>query len=738
MKVNYYFVFASMTTINWPPEIYQDWLQGQYARVADYYEQKVEQDPESPENYWYLGLTYLLLGQEEQAQFTWLVVLGQWEGEVLEFYQQELIKILDNEAERQEQHNNDIISWVIRGHIRELQPNNYNNLLQFICLDLIVSENPSEKFQNWQLSQLISSIGTEKIKDEILINALSLIPKFPSLDSLEFIRYCLKILEKNSDVVTIIVEAIRDFFYKVNYFEYVIDVLKICSEFDPENLAVINVIYAFYVEFKYLENATEFAKAFIERSSTLTEKIFGYYMILSVTLKMSNWQKALDLFCVYSQLLQDFLGQKIDLKYLFIQYSFVIVGQPLPYFQDSPQKNRLLINYSSKIFQEVALANNSSLLFSSAIDLRYNRPLRIGYIGHTLRAHPVGYLGRWLIHHQDYQHIKNYGYMFLHSSTSFAEEWFINKMDGYYCFQRDIKSAIEQIKADQIDILVDLDSLTCQLTCEVLSLKPAPIQVTWLGFDASGIPNVDYFIADPYVLPDDAQDYYSEKIWRLPNCYLGIDGFEIGVPTLRREDLNIPQDAVIFANFQNALKRHPHILRQQMKILKAVPNSYLLVKGTGKADEIQNLFESIAQEEKIELARLRFLEPCATEMEHRANLGMVDVILDTYPYNGATSTLETLWMGIPLVTRVGEQFAARNSYTFMMNVGVTEGIAWSDEEYVEWGIKLGTDENLRKEISWKLHQSKKTSPLWNGKQFACEMEKAYRKMWEIYVQETVK
>jgi predicted O-linked N-acetylglucosamine transferase (SPINDLY family) len=91
-------------------------------------------------------------------------------------------------------------------------------------------------------------------------------------------------------------------------------------------------------------------------------------------------------------------------------------------------------------------------------------------------------------------------------------------------------------------------------------------------------------------------------------------------------------------------------------------------------------------------------------------------------------------MEIPLVTKVGEQFAARNSYTFMMNAGISEGIAWTDEEYVEWGIKLGKDENLRAKIAWKLRQSKKTSPLWNAKQFTLEMEKAYRQMWEIYCQ----
>ena len=85
-----------------------------------------------------------------------------------------------------------------------------------------------------------------------------------------------------------------------------------------------------------------------------------------------------------------------------------------------------------------------------------------------------------------------------------------------------------------------------------------------------------------------------------------------------------------------------------------------------------------------------------------------------------------------MVTLVGEQFSARNSYTMMINAGITEGIAWNVREYVEWGIKFGTDASLRKEVAWKLRQSRKTSPLWDGRQFAKEMENTYRKMWEIY------
>ncbi|MGL5509244.1 MAG: O-linked N-acetylglucosamine transferase, SPINDLY family protein, partial [Microcoleaceae cyanobacterium] len=270
-------------------------------------------------------------------------------------------------------------------------------------------------------------------------------------------------------------------------------------------------------------------------------------------------------------------------------------------------------------------------------------------------------------------------------------------------------------------------------TCEILACKPASIQVTWLGWDASGIPAVDYYIADPYVLPEDAQSYYSEKIWRLPQTYLAISGFELGVSHLRRDELNIPADAVIYFTAQRAHKYHPDMAKVQMQILKSVPNSYFLIKGLADAESIQKFFLEIAEAEGVEPERIKFLPMSLTEEIHRANIAIADIVLDTYPYNGATTTMETLWMGIPIVTKVGQQFAARNSYTMMVNAGITEGIAWTDEEYIEWGIRLGKDENLRREISWKLKKGRQTAPLWNAKQFTREMENAYQQMWQIYL-----
>jgi predicted O-linked N-acetylglucosamine transferase (SPINDLY family) len=222
-------------------------------------------------------------------------------------------------------------------------------------------------------------------------------------------------------------------------------------------------------------------------------------------------------------------------------------------------------------------------------------------------------------------------------------------------------------------------------------------------------------------------------LWILPKTYIAVDGFEIATPTLSRKTLGIPSDAVVYLTSQTAIKRHPETIKTQLKILNAVKNGYLLVKGGEDGEIIKKLFTQLAQLEGVDSNRLKFLEKESFEEIYRANLQIADVVLDTYPYNGATTTLEVLWLGIPIVTFLGEQFAARNSYSFMINAGITEGIASSSQEYVEWGIRLGLDDELRSSVHWKLIQGRKNSPLWKAKEFTKEMENAFFDMWDIYI-----
>jgi len=409
----------------------------------------------------------------------------------------------------------------------------------------------------------------------------------------------------------------------------------------------------------------------------------------------------------------------------------------LPYFQDNPKFNHFLQN------QILKLASSQLKLYNKKQIAKYqncqerafqkdkNKPLRIGYICHCFTRHSVGWLARGLLGHHNREQFEIYGY-FINGKNFYdpIQEWYKQQMKKYYQCEFNGFEIAEQIYQDEIDILVDLDSLTLDITTQVMALKPAPIQVTWLGWDASGLPEIDYYIADNYVLPLQAQDYYTEKIWRLPNSYIAVDGFEVHLPSLRRDSLNIPNNGIIYYSGQSGFKRHPDTLNLQLKIISEVPNSYFLIKGVYQDDSIQEYFINLAKQYGIEKERLRFLPNALTEEIHRADLAIADIILDTYPYNGATTTLETLWMEIPLVTKVGEQFAARNSYTMMINAGINEGIAFNDQEYINWGVSFGKNEKLRQEVKWKLHQAKQRSPLWNAKQFTQEMEKAYQQMWQ--------
>jgi predicted O-linked N-acetylglucosamine transferase (SPINDLY family) len=358
----------------------------------------------------------------------------------------------------------------------------------------------------------------------------------------------------------------------------------------------------------------------------------------------------------------------------------------------------------------------------------------VGFIAHSLYDHSVGWLSRWLFKHLDRQALNTSIYLVNTEPTDpFFHQWFGSHVHQVRGCTNDIAATAAQISADQIDILIDLEGQTLDHACSILALKPAPIQATWLGWDATGIPGVDYFLADPYVLPQEAQSHYTEKIWRLPQTYISVEGFEVGLPNLRRDTLNIPSDAMVYLTCQASCKRHPENIRWQMQILRQVPNSYLLIKGQSHTQILQDLFCEIADSEGVPLDRLRFLPQAPSELVHRANLQIADVVLDTFPYNGATTTLETLWMGIPVVTRVGGQFTARYGYTLLTNAGLSEGIAWSDQEYIDWGIRYGIDPNLRLQVTHKLRQFRHSAPLWDAQKFTREMENALQQMWQIYL-----
>jgi predicted O-linked N-acetylglucosamine transferase (SPINDLY family) len=728
----------------WQQQAYQCLIQEDYKKGMDFYEQAIKAEPWNKSYYWYLGLLLLLQDQEVEAQATWLLGMVDGEEEQIDIWTLELIEVLKAEAERRRGLGHYSLSWVIRQHIQEIIPEDINNLLHSVGLSILLETYTGEELSSLGLFDLLKNPQTD-VDSELLMQVLKSILDYAPLlaSSLEFAEACIAHVRNPQTFIQIVVLAAVDIAHSLLMPTLAISFAELALRLEPQNLGILQNLAIFYQNSKQYEEGIKLAKLRYSFSRELPDQVFSSHQILRGLMSAGGyWEEVNVVAETHKLLLETLIAEQsttihpITVQNLFLSAFF------LPYLEDRPQTNRKIQNQLSKLCQtnvqvyakEQAEQLQKRRLLHKKLE-KSVKPLKIGYISHCLGTHSVGWLARWLFQYHDRKRFQIYGYFMLsRKNYDPLREWYINHVDQAQICGTSGSEIAEQIYQDEIDILIDLDSITLDINCEAMALKPAPVQVTWLGWDASGLPAVDYFIADPYVLPESAQDYYTEIIWRLPQTYIAVDGFEVGVPTLRRDHLDIPSDAVVYLSAQKSYKRHPGTARLQLKILKEVPNSYFLIKGAANEESITSFFNQIAEEEGVGCDRLRFLPEVAAESVHRANLGIADVVLDTYPYNGATTTLETLWMGIPLVTRVGEQFAARNSYTMMINAGITEGIAWTDEEYVEWGIRLGKDSAQRQQIAWKLRQSRQTAPLWNAQQFTREMEKAYEQMWQIYVE----
>ncbi|WP_309740357.1 O-linked N-acetylglucosamine transferase, SPINDLY family protein [Chamaesiphon sp. OTE_20_metabat_361] len=754
-------------------------------QTIEYYETIIDRGDEAHLNYWYLGIAYLLQEREIDAQATWFIPFervseksrispltpnsggtgiesppelgdlgGVWVVDLtfqtpfendsvdVEALTHDLASTLDRIATEKLTLNCLDNAWLISQYLREVDAAHLNNLFRSILLEIKLERFDPETLPDLDAATILGDAENREFDRQLLANLLTAILYYPSTEVCEFIEQCLIYLPKCQDEsIAIVVDAVLALEHKFGSQAFFIEALEKCLAVQPDNIATLNALSKLYCNDRDYQQAINIANRAYELCGNLISKIVTNNTIIRAILTSGDWLNADGIIDRHYRLLSELVDREDEL--LPANTSHLVIGAAvfIACVTDRPEYFRSLQNQIAKKYlqsTQYRLPNRSrSVGFAQSIApsslAKRSGVIRIGYLASTLRKHSVGWLSRWLWQYYDREKFQVFNYCINQNPDDpFYQQWFGDRADVSYCFGDNVDEIIDRIQADEIDILVDLDSLTLNLTAKILAAKPAPVQVSWLGWDATGLPTVDYFMADRYVLPDNAQEYYQEKIWRLPHSYLAVNGFEIGIATLKRRDLNIPDDAIIYWSGQVGHKRHPDTVRSQLRILKAVPNSYFLIKGDTDPQIVREFFGRIAAEEGVEFDRLRFLGKVADEYTHRANLAIADIVLDTFPYNGATTTLETLWMGIPMVTQVGQQFAARNSYTFMVNAGIEEGIAWNAQEYVEWGVKLGLDRELRMQVREKLRLNRQTAPVWNAKQFTLDMEAAYRQMWAIY------
>jgi predicted O-linked N-acetylglucosamine transferase (SPINDLY family) len=685
-------------------------------------------------NYWWLGISYALNNNLAEANTTWFTPLANAaDEETAAQLAADLGNTLLIAAQQQTELHNYRGALVLREYFQQLDSTCLENILQLVLLTDCCTQLHPAHILEWQLAEAIAE--TKEINQPLLAAAFSKMLGIICTENISQVLNCLQYSDRAEELLSILlIQAFG------SGFPYLADpgisVAEYCLELFPQHLGLMHFLSVTYPRVNRYADSAKMAQRYYEGCVTDAEKVRGYYLWTRALLEASDFEQVATIMPAYRSLVDQILQNPpldMDLENC---KSIISTTGFFPYLQDSPAENHDYQNRAGQLYQTCL---KSELAGSrpphSAKPKHKKKPgtLRIGYIGGTLRSHSVGWLSRWLWQYHNQEKFEVFTYNInTPEHNVFNAQWFASKSTANYYLNNNPAEIAGLIRQDQIDILVDVDSITSSITYEVMARRAAPVQVTWLGWDASGCPEIDYYIADSQVLPADAQSYYSEKIWRLPQTYLAVDGFEVGTATVSRSSLNIPPDAVIYFSAQKGYKLNATNILAQMQIVQQVPNSYLLVKTRMDEDTALRLYQSLAAEAGLEWSRIRFLGEDPNEMTHRANLQIADVVLDTFPYNGATTTLETLWLGIPMVTTKGEQFAARNSYAFMTCAGITEGIGNSIAEYIEWGIKLGKDQNLRQQVATKLLAARWTSPLWNAHDFTLEMEKAYQQMWQIH------
>jgi predicted O-linked N-acetylglucosamine transferase (SPINDLY family) len=290
------------------------------------------------------------------------------------------------------------------------------------------------------------------------------------------------------------------------------------------------------------------------------------------------------------------------------------------------------------------------------------------------------------------------------------------------------RAAAERIAADGIDVLVDLKGHTFRNRLGILAHRPAPIQVTWLGFPGTtGATFVDYLIGDPQVTPLSHAAHYAEAIAQLPGSYQPNDGLRERPAPSTRARCGLPEDALVLGCFNQAFKIAPDNFALWMRVLRAVPQACLwLLWDNGQASD--NLRRAAAGH-GVDPARLVFAPRLAVH-DHLARLPLADLMVDNWPCNAHTTASDALWMGVPLATRRGETFASRVAASLLEAVGLPELVCDDDAGYEALVVALLHDRARLTALREHLDSGRHRFPLFDGARFAAGLERLYARMAE--------
>jgi predicted O-linked N-acetylglucosamine transferase (SPINDLY family) len=363
-------------------------------------------------------------------------------------------------------------------------------------------------------------------------------------------------------------------------------------------------------------------------------------------------------------------------------------------------------------------------------DRTADRRLRIGYVSADFHLHPVARFMLPLLEHHDRQQVEIFCY-----SDAKRPDATTQRVRGACDVWRDISrlnhtAVAEMVRTDAIDILIDLGGHTGENRMPVFAAKPAPVQVSYLGYPGTtGLSAIEYRLTDSFADPPGmTEQHHTEQLIRLPEtawCY---------APPADSPDLvNARRDHVRFCSFNNFTKVSDDMLRIWARILREVEGSQLVLKAQGlSSPTVRARALDVLVSQQIDPANVLILPTAPDQISHLAAYFQADIALDTFPYHGTTTTCEALWMGIPVVTRAGDCHVSRVGVSLLSNVGLPELIAESAEQYVKIATELARDRPRVRHLHQTLRTRMRQSPLMDAPAFARNIELACRQIWRTW------
>ena len=394
----------------------------------------------------------------------------------------------------------------------------------------------------------------------------------------------------------------------------------------------------------------------------------------------------------------------------------VITPFPLLSLIDDPQIQKLNTVINSKTFPKNFINKRSKTVNN-------NEKIKIGYFSPDFRSHPIGYSVSELFEVHNREKFEVHAFYFGQQTQD--EEYFRIKkgVDKFHEVTNFNDEGIASLaNNEKIDIAVDLCCYTSKNRTNIFAMSAAPIQVTLLYAGTMGTNYYDYIIADEVIIPETHKKYYCEDTLYLPSWQVNESKKIVSQKKFTKKDFGIPDENFVFCSFNAPYKITPEIFDLWSHILKRVEKSVLILISNNQTT-IQNLKNEI-KSRGIDPKRLIFVENMVSS-EHLARFKLMDLSLDTFPCNGGVTSSDSLRMGVPVLTCIGNSFVSRVGASVLSALNLNELIAKTPSEYIEIAVEIAKNQNKYKQLKKKLKQNLKTSLLFDTKSYCYHLEEAY-------------